>query len=147
MGNFLSFYQPPTTLLMIPKIKLLEKKRKKMLRDIILLYIHVYHKWISYDIWLLIYEVQQTDIFIILGYFLPFQPLDNLENQNSNIEKNTWRYYYFTHLHHKWQYNHMMVPEIWSMTVIIFCLSRPFFPFYPPNNLKIKILKKWKNHL
>ena len=26
-----------------------------------------------------------------------------------------------------------MVPEIWSMTGIIFCHSGPFFPFYTPN--------------
>ena len=40
--------------------------------------------------------------FVILGNFLPFLPLlplDNLENQNFNIEKNTCRYYHFTHLH------------------------------------------------
>ena len=79
------------------------KKMKKIPGDIILLYIHVYHKWRSYDIWFLKYKVRQTEIFVILGHFLPFQPLDNLENQNFNIEKNTWRYYHFTHLHHKWQ--------------------------------------------
>ena len=44
------------------------------------------------------YKMQQTEIFDILG-----QHLDNLENQNFNIEKNTWRHYHFTHLHHKWQ--------------------------------------------
>ena len=64
--------------------------------DIILLYIHVYH-----DIWFLKYEVQQTEIFVILSHFLPFQPPDNLENQNFKIEKNAWRCYHFTHLHHK----------------------------------------------
>ena len=31
--------------------------------------------------------VQQTEIFDILGHFLPFLPLDNLENQNFNNEK------------------------------------------------------------
>ena len=75
-------------------------KLKKMPGDIILLYIRLSHKWRSYDIWFLKYKVQQTEIFIILGHFLPFQPLDNLQNQNFNIEKNTWRYYHFTHLHH-----------------------------------------------
>ena len=79
----------------------LEKKNEKMPGDIILLYIHVYHKWRSYDIWFLKYKVWQTEIFVILGYFLPSQPTDNLENQYFKIEKNTWRYYHFTHLHHK----------------------------------------------
>ena len=94
LGHFLPFHLP----LMILNIKIL-KKMKKMPRDIILLYIHMYHKWRSYDIWFLKYKVQRTEIFVILGHFLPFQPLDNLENQN--IEKNTWRYYHFTHFHHK----------------------------------------------
>ena len=34
-----------------------------------------------------------------------------------------------------------MVPEIWSVTDRTFCHFGPFFPFNPPNNLKIK---KWK---
>ena len=103
--TFLSFWAifcPFTSPLMILNIKIL-KKMKKMPGDIILLYIHVYHKWRSYDIWFLKYKVQQTESFNILGHFLPFQPLDNLENLNFNIEKNTWRYYHFRHLHYKWQ--------------------------------------------
>ena len=99
LGHFLPFYLSP---LMIPNIKIL-KKKKNMPGDIILLYIHVYHIWRLYEIWFLKCKVWQTEIFNILGHFLPFQPPDNLENQNFNIEKNTWRYYYFTHLHHKWQ--------------------------------------------
>ena len=41
-----------------------------------------------------------------------------------------------------------MVPEIWSMTDIIFCHSGPFFallPLYGPR--KSKFSKKWKKHL
>ena len=115
--------------------------------DIILLYIHVYHKWRSYDIWFLKYKVQQTEIFDILGHFLPFQPLDQLENQNVNIAKNTWGYY---HLHIcTINYNHMMYGSwdkehdrhnflsFWT----VFC------PFTPLWTQKIKILKKWKKYL
>ena len=36
-------------------------------------------------------------IFCHLGHFLPFQPQENLENQNFKIEKNIKRYYTFTH--------------------------------------------------
>ena len=32
-------------------------------------------------------KLQQTEIFVILGNSLPFQPPENLENQNFNIEK------------------------------------------------------------
>ena len=69
----------------------------------ILLYIHVYYKWRSNDIWFLKYDRWLTENFVILDHFLPFQTPDNLENQNFKIEKNTWRYYHFTYLHHKWQ--------------------------------------------
>ena len=59
-----------------PKNQNFEEKNEKMLHgDIILLYIHVYHKWRSYDIWFLKYKVQQTQIFIILGNNFPFSPL------------------------------------------------------------------------
>ena len=59
--------------LMISKIKILKKqkkkKKKKIPGDIIPLYIHVYHKWRSYDICFLNYKKQQTEIFVILSHF------------------------------------------------------------------------------
>ena len=65
MGHFLPFYHPKNQ-----KFEKKEKK-KKMPGDIILLYIHMYHKWRSYDIWFLKYKVWQTKIFNILGLFCP----------------------------------------------------------------------------
>ena len=53
----------------------------------ILYIIHVYHKQTSYDIWFLKYKVRQTETFVILGHFLPFQPPHNPENQNFKTEK------------------------------------------------------------
>ena len=55
--------------------------------DIILLYIHVCYKWRSYDISFLKYKVRQTENFVILGHFLPFQPPGNPKNQNFKIGK------------------------------------------------------------
>ena len=92
LGHFLPFY---LSHLIILNIKILKKMKKMSGNIIILLYIHGYHKWRSYDIWFLKYKAQQTEIFNILGHFLPFQPLDKKENQNFNTEKNTWRYYHF----------------------------------------------------
>ena len=100
-GQFFAILPPP---LMIPNIKTL-KKMKKMAVNIILLYVHVYHKW-RYDIWFLKSKVWQTEIFNTFRHFLLFQTLDNLENQNFNIEKSTWRYCHFTYLHQKWQSYH-----------------------------------------
>ena len=95
-------------------------------------------------IWFLKYNVRQTEIFVILGHFLPFQPLDNLENQNFDIKKNTWRYR-FTHLHHKWQSY-----DVWFLRYgeqqAIFCHSRPIFALLPPYRpRKSKFLKKEKH--
>ena len=111
---FCPFTSPPLT---IPNIKIL--KKMKTPGNIIRLYIHVYNKWRSYDIWFLKYKVRQTEIF------------DSLENQNFNIKKDTWRYYHFTHLHHKWQSY-----DVWFLRYrarqTIFRYSGPFFALLPP---------------
>ena len=108
--------------------------------DLILLYIHVYHKWRSYDIGFLKYKGQQTEIFVILGHFLPFQPHENLENQNFKIEKSTWRYYHFTHLYHVWQsYDVWFLKYGLRQTEFLIILDH-LFPLYPS-------MKKWKKHL
>ena len=101
--SFWAMFCPPILLPYDPEN---QNFMKKMPGNIIhFLYIHVSHRWRSHDIWFLKYKVRQTEIFKILGHFLPFQPLDNLENQNFNIEKKKKHlmYYHFTHLHHKWQ--------------------------------------------
>ena len=101
--NFLSFW-----VIFFP-LKIL-KKKKKMPGD-------VYHKWRSFDVWFLKYKVRQTEIFVILGYFLPFQPPGNLENKNFKIEKkNNWRHYHFTYLNHKWKWYDiwLLIYEAWQ---------------------------------
>ena len=48
----------------------------------------MYHKWRPYDVWLHRYKAQQTEVFVILGHFLPFDPPNNLKNQNfENMKK------------------------------------------------------------
>ena len=116
LGDFLPFYLPKKpknedfekwkNLLEISSFYTCTKNHNHMMygsmpRDIFLLYIHLYHKGRSWKIMLPeIYKVRQTEIFVIL--FLPFQPPNNLENQNFKIDKNTWRYH-FKHFHHKRQ--------------------------------------------
>ena len=36
----------------------------------------------NHDVWFLIYQARQREFFVILGYFLPFYPSNNPENQN-----------------------------------------------------------------
>ena len=49
---------------------------------------HVYHKWWSYDVWLLRNWAQQIELFAILDHFLLFYTLKNPKNQNfQNLKK------------------------------------------------------------
>ena len=120
-------------------------KNMKIPGDTILLYIHVYHEWRSYDISFLKYKVRETEIFVILGHFLSFQLPDNPENQNFKIEKNTWKYHHLTHLHHKWESYDVSFLRYWVWRTKFFVILDHFLPFYPPlTTQKIKILKKMK---
>ena len=100
LSHFLPCYHSPLYWSRGSKLK---KKVRNMPGDIILLYIHVYYKWRSYDIWFLKYKVRQTEIFVLLGHFLPFRHLTTQKIKILKLKKNTWRYYHFTHLHRKWQ--------------------------------------------
>ena len=75
--------------------------------------------------------------------FYPFSP-DNLENQNLKIEKTTWRYYHFTHLHHKSQSFDVWFLRHGTRQTEFFVIHDRFLPFYPLWTQKIKIKKKWK---
>ena len=76
----------------------------------------------------------------------PFSPLMTWKIKILKLKKKTWKYYHFTHLHHKWQsydvygswdmeHDGQNFLSIW----IVFC------PFAQLKTQKIKILKKWKN--
>ena len=92
----------------------------------------VYHKWQSYNVWFLRYEVQQTEFFVSLGQFLPFYFPNNLENQNfEEVKKVSGD----AIILHKWTVddNHMMYGS-WDMKCnkqnvlsswAIFCLLFP----------------------
>ena len=72
--------------------------------------------------------------------FFPFGTLTTWKRtQNFKIEKNTYRYYHFTHL--SWMT--IMMYGCWDMEHYrLFCHSGPFFALWTQ---KIKIFKKWKN--
>ena len=56
----------------------------------------------SYNVWFLRYGTWWTEFFAILGHFLPFYPPSNPKNLKfEKMKKKTWRYYHFTHVHHK----------------------------------------------
>ena len=82
--NFLLFWIAfcPFIPLWTQKIKILrklkKKKKKKTWRNYH--FAQVSHRWQSYDVWLLRYEVWQTEFFVILDCFLPFYPPNNPKN-------------------------------------------------------------------
>ena len=103
--------------------------------DIILLDIHVYHKWRSHDIRFLKYKVQQTEIFCHFRPFsaLPFQPLDNPENQYFKIGKKTPGDIITLHISTINDNHWCIVPEIWSVWwTEFFVILDHFLSFYPP---------------
>ena len=100
----------------------------------------MYHKWKSYNVWFLRYRARQTEFFVILDHF-------------SN-EKDSWRYYHFTHVYHIWHpYDVWFLLWIWSVTDMehdrqnflsfwaIFCTFTSLKPW------KIKISNKWNRSM
>ena len=71
-----------------------EKKMKKMPGDIILLYLHVYLKWRSYDVWFLRYGACDRQNFLL--FWTVFCPLTTQKIKLLKKWK-AWRYYHFTH--------------------------------------------------
>ena len=137
LGNFLPFYPLSTQ-----KIKIL-KKIEKTPKDISF----SKHKWQSYDLWFLRYGVQQTEFFVILDYFLPIYPPNNLEK--SKFKKNMKTLPGYIIILHRCNINdsHMMYGS-WATDhdrQNLFVILDHFLPFYPPNNLKnqnIETIKK-----
>ena len=103
----------------------------------------VRQKWQSYDVWFLRYEARQTEFFVIFNYFLPFYLTHNPQNQKFwKNEKNTWRYYWFTLVYHKWQSYHVWFLRYGAWLTKVFVILDHFLPFSPPNNPKNQNFQK-----
>ena len=91
---------------------------------------HVYPKWRSYDVWFLRYKAQQTEFFVVLVHFLPFELPNNLKNQKlkktkkKKKKKKFWRYYHFTLVYHKWHH-------IKYASLLITLHEKNFSSYYP----------------
>ena len=91
--------------------------------------------------------MQQTEILVILGHFLPFQLTDSPENQSLKIEKNTWRYYHFTQVYHKWQSNDVWFLRYQVQLTKFLTILDHFLPLYLPDNPKNPNFEKIKKTL
>ena len=107
---------------------------------------HVYHKSKSHHVCFLRYKVQRTELFVILGHFLPFDHPNNPKNQNFEIIKKTPEDIVILHLciYHKWQSYDALLLRYWAWQTKIFVILGYFLPFYPSNNLEKTLKKKWK---
>ena len=114
---------------------------------------YVYHKWQSYEVWFLRYEVQQTEFFVILDRFLPFYsspsssppfyPPNNPKYQNFEKIKQSPGDIIILHMC-TINYDHMMYGSWYieheEQNFLSFWTN--FLPIYP---LKAEKSRFWKN--
>ena len=77
--------------------------------------------------------------------FCPFNPLATWKTKILKLKKTTWRYYHFTHLHHKWQYYDVWFLRYGARQREFFVILDCFLPFYPtmdPENQNFEKIKK-----
>ena len=128
--NFLSFWTIFCTLTPLTTQKAKFWKNEKKLGRYYH-FTHVYHKWQSSDVWFVRYGSWQTEFFVILDLLLPFYPPNNPKNEVFKNEKNTWGYYQFTHVHHKYQ-SYDVYGSWYTERDRTFCYFWPFFALLPP---------------
>ena len=95
------------------KIKFWTNEKKNALRYH---FLHVYHKWKSYDVWFLIYGAEQKEFFCILDQFWTFYPLTTQQIKILIKWKNLLEISLFHTCVPKLMIRWCMVPEIWCTT-------------------------------
>ena len=93
--------------------KILNKWKKNALRYH---FLHVYHKWKSYDVWFLIYGAEQKEFFCILDQFWTFYPLTTQQIKILIKWKNLLEISLFHTCVPKLMIRWCTVPEIWYTT-------------------------------
>ena len=76
--------------------------------------------------------------------FCTFTPLKPKKLKFWKYEKTTWRYYDFTHVHHKWQSYDVWFLRYGAWQTELFITLGHFLPFYHPNSLKNQYFEKMK---
>ena len=115
--------------------------------DIFLLYIHVYHKWRSYDKWFWNIRCNREKLLSFWVIFCSFNPLTTRKIKILKLKKIPGD---ITILHICTINNNHMMYVSWDMecdrqNFLSFWIA--FCSFTPLRTQKIKILKKWKKHL
>ena len=130
---FLPFYPPPIHPNNLENQKF-EKMKKKTPGDIIIL-----HKCTINDnhTWFLRYEVRQTELFVILGHFLTFDPPNNPKTKNLKKTRKYLKISSFYTSVPKIMIICYTVPKIWCMmdVIVIFHFVLFFAILTPPSYL------------
>ena len=97
-------------------------------------------------IWCMVSELSSATERILCYFGLFFALLSHNNPKKSKFwesEKNAWRYYYFTQVHHRWQLYVVwfLRYEAWQNFLSSWTVFCPLTPLTTP---KIKILKTWK---
>ena len=135
LGHFLHFYPPKHQ-----KSKFWKKEKNCWRYHH---FTHVYQKLQSLDVWIRSetdrFFCHSTDInFCHSGScFATFTPLKSYKIETLKTWKNTWRYYWFTQVYHKWQSYHVWFQRYGTWRT--FC-HFGFFPFTSLTTQKIKLL-------
>ena len=116
---------------------------KKFLGDIIILQMCVKnHNYMIYSSWDT--EWDRQNILSFWTIFCSFTPLTTRKIKLWKNEKNTWRYYHFTHAYHKWQSYDVWFKRYELWWKFFFVILDCFLPFYPHNNPKNQDFEKMK---
>ena len=96
------------------------EKLKKSFGDLIIVHLCTKtHNHMTYASWGMEWNRQ---FFVILGHFFPYTPLLTQKIIIWKNVKNTWRYYPFTNVHHKWR------SYVWFLRLR--CNRQSFFSFW-----------------
>ena len=102
---------------------------------------HLYHKWRSYDVWFLKKKVQQTEFWVIWGYFcsiasLTIHKIEILKKKPGDI--------IILHVYHKWPSYEWLFLRYGAGQIKCFVILYHFLPFYYTNleNQNFEKMKK-----
>ena len=135
---FLSFWSVFShfTSLTTRKIKILKTEKKTKTYH----FTHVHHKWQSNNVWFLRHCAWQTNLFVILDYFLPFYPPNSSKNENFKKMKKTPGDVIILHMSTK-NHDHMLYcsSDMVHDRCNYFSCWDIFCPFTPQTAQKMKI--------
>ena len=143
--NVLSFWVIfcPYTILFTPKIKLWKNVKKPWTHYP---FTYVYHNWRSYDVWFLTYKARQS--FCHFGSSFALWTSEQFKKSKFwKNQYNTWRYYHFTLVYHKWQSYGVWFLRYGAQQTEFFVILDNFLPFYRTYNWKNKNFEKTKTIL